>query len=130
MKSYLLDTNALLRYLLGDVPNQTSTVRTYFAQAKDRTITITIPLLVFAEAFFALTTLYHLQPKDVCEKLKQMAKISYLDIGKRDILIKACSAYTSRSVGFIDLLLLFEAKATNKELLTFDKKLRSVSLSL
>lgn len=126
MNAYLIDTNVLLRYLLGDIATQTITARKYFQQANDKTITIAIPLLVFVETFFALTKLYHLPPTDVSETLLNIAQISYLDIENRDVLVKACAFYGKTTASFVDLLLLFEARSNNKTLLTFDKKLAAI----
>ena len=123
MKSYLLDTNVFLRYLLADIPDQMAAAKYHFVQAKLGKISLTIPVFVFVEAVYTLTKFYGISKTDVVDKLRDVAQISYLNVEKRNILVLALTDYKTTSVSFIELLLFYEAKENDKELLTFDKKL-------
>jgi len=126
MKKYLLDTNCLLRYLLNDIADQAEIVEKYFRQAKAETIVITVPLLVFVELDYALSKFYRLEKLFVADKMLLIAKMPYLDIEKREIILTALSLYINSNFDLIDLLFYSEAKTAGKELLTFDKKLKKL----
>ena len=123
MKSYILDTNVFLRYLLADIPDQMAAAKYHFVQAKLGKISLTIPVLVFVEAVYTLTKFYGISKTEVVDKLRDVAQISYLNVEKRGILVNALEDYKTAPISFVDLLLFYEAKESNKELLTFDKKL-------
>lgn len=123
MKKYLVDTNFILRFLLKDNVKQARQARDFLHKAKQKTITIYVPLLAFVEVVFILTKLYKFSRVEVSEKLTYLAELPYLDIEKRELLIKALSRLGDLNVSFVDLLFYFEAKATGRQLFTFDKKL-------
>lgn len=123
MQQYLIDTNYVLRYLLDDIPRQAQLVENYFKRAKNQEISITVPCLVFVELDFALTKYYQFKKHTIIEYLNNILRLSYLDIEKRGILIKALKLYSSKNISFVDALFYTQAVVENKELLTFDKKL-------
>lgn len=126
MKKYLLDTNYLLSYLLNDIIDQAEIVEKYFKQAKAEVISITVPLLVFVELDYALAKFYRLEKSHVADKMLLIAKMPYLDIEKREVILTALSLYMDSNFDLIDLLFYSEAKLEGKELLTFDKKLKKL----
>lgn len=128
MTSYLVDTNYILRYLLNDIPSQADTVEMYFRKAKSEEIQITVPLLVFVEADFNLSQLYHFKKAKIkiVDIIYSLVKLPYLDIEKYDLLLKSLLFYAKNNISFVDALFLTEAKNTGKELLTFDKKLKQL----
>lgn len=56
MKRYLLDTNALLRYLLNDNPGQADEIANILTLVKNGEAEATIPLVIFLETAYVLTT--------------------------------------------------------------------------
>lgn len=123
MKNYLIDTSCILRYLLNDIPKQVDIVERYFLQAQKGEITLSIPLLIIGELIYALTKFYKYQKKETINRLLNIVRLPYLDIEKREILIKALKLYSSKNISFVDALFYTQAVVENKELLTFDKKL-------
>jgi predicted nucleic-acid-binding protein len=127
MKSYLLDTNALLRYILNDNKQQASVIEKLFLQAEERFCFIRLSAGVFIEAVFILTKMYRYSKEQVSKTLLEYVKNPILDVGDREILHEAIELYPIKTVSFIDLLLAAEANQTGKTLVTFDKKLKQVS---
>ena len=129
MKQYLVDTNIVLRYLLNDVPKQATLVEKYFIAAKERTITLFIPIIVFMELDFALTKFYSVSKIKTIEYLCSVAKLGYVDVQNRDVVLRALSLYKNSVVSFVDTLLVAESVYQDKELLTFDQKLKRLALT-
>lgn len=124
MTGFLIDTNCLLRYLLNDIPKQADIIERYLLQAKNGEITITIPLLIIGELIYALTKFYKYQKKETIERLNHILMLEYIEVEKKEILIKALQLYSSHNISFVDSLFYVEAKIEGKELLTFDKRLK------
>lgn len=129
MKQYLVDTNIILRYLLNDIPKQATLVEKYFIAAKEHTITLFIPIIVFMELDFALTKFYSVSKIKTIEYLFSVAKLGYVDVQNRDVVLRALSLYKNSVVSFVDTLLVAESVYQDKELLTFDRKLKRLALT-
>lgn len=126
MKSYLIDTNFILRFLLKDPPQQSKTVREYFNKAKIGKISIRVSIIVFVELNFALMKFYRISKSEIIDKLALIAQIPYLDIEMREIVLRALNIYSKYSIEFVDSIFLAQSELTGKELLTFDQKLKSL----
>lgn len=126
MKDCLIDTNCILRYFLNDNIEQADKVQRYFTDAKKEKIFIAVPFFVFFECVFMLMKLYKMEKSDVVAKLTILAELSYLDVEKRSIVLKALSLFSKTNISFVDSILLTEAIQTGKQLLTFDKKLKKL----
>ena len=128
MTRFLIDTNALLRYLLKDIPAQSEIVAKIFHQAKKSEVQITIPLIVFFEATYMLTRFYKISRSDVQEQCERLLMVMYLDIPDRQVLLLGYQTWVeNRSISFADAVLMHMATLADQELLTFDKKLAKLA---
>jgi len=124
MKRYLLDTNALLRYILNDVQVQAKRVVKIFQEAENGTSTILIPSVVFFEATYVLTTIYRIRREEVKEQCEKLLLVPYLIIPDRVVIRVGYSTWVKqKALSFTDAVLLHTASAEGLELITFDKKL-------
>ena len=87
-----------------------------------------IPIVVFTETVYAMVKLYKFERIIVADKLKTIVNNAYLEIERREILLQALTQFADSNFSLIDLLLYFEAKKTDKELLTFDRKLKKLNI--
>lgn len=126
MKAYCVDTNFVLRYFLYDVKEQADTAENYFRKAKEKAISVYIPLVVFVELVFALKKFYKFTKTEIVRILGNLAEFQYLEVEKREVLINALLRYQELNISFVDLLIYFETVLTGKQLLTFDKKLKKL----
>ena len=126
MISYYLDTNAILRFLLSDNLAQAKEVRDIFHQAKKGFVSVYIPFLAFFESVFMLYNLYKFTRKEISAKLTNLINLLFLEIEKRELLLKALDLYPKLNVSFVDLTFLIEAHSTGKRLFTFDRKLKKL----
>ncbi len=127
MRNYILDTNALLRYLTNDIPLQAQEVTELFAKVKRQEITVSIPAAVFLEAVFTLSKFYGEQKNEIGEQLFNIASNPILSIEKREIVIKALLLWKTEEVSFVDCLVLAQVWFEEKTLFTFDKRLERLA---
>lgn len=127
MKQYSIDTNVLLRYLLDDIPSQTTRIHELLLKAKKGEVRIDVPMLVIAEVFFVLASFYRLQKQNVCAQLADFCKLQYMDIEKREVVLATFALIQLNNIGFIDAFLLAHTREMGSELCTFDKKLKRLA---
>lgn len=128
MTHYLLDANALLRFLRKDILTQAEQVAALFAQVKQSAVVVTIPLAAILESVFVLSKVYGEQKEAVGSKLFAIASNPTLNIEKREIVKKALALWKVEAISFVDCLVLAEALIEDKTLFTFDKRLKKIAL--
>lgn len=127
---FSLDTNALLRFMLNDIPQQAHATKKLFIEAKREKCIVYVSLLVFVEAVFVLSRLYKLDKKVICEKLAGIITLPFLEITERSLLLAGIKMYKDNTISFIDSLLLYDAKTHQTSLFSFDKALLKLERSL
>lgn len=128
MKVYVLDTNALVRFLLLDNPLQAREVEKLFIQAKNGKVRLVVPQIVIFEVFFTLGKFYNFSKEDIIEKTSPLITSLYLEIQNREIFIKALAFVKEyRNLSFADCFVMVWAKEISANLFTFDKKLAKIS---
>lgn len=128
MTIYSLDTNAVLRYLLNDIPKQAQEVDKFFSFAKDLKCRVVIKNVIFVETVFVLTKSYGLNRSQVANQLSEFISIPYIEFEDRELLNETLVKFSTVTVSFVDLMLAIDAKQTGKTLVTFDKKLEKLTL--
>ena len=114
-----LDTNLLLRWLTGDVPEQAMLVDQLLASGSFRASN-----LMFAEIAYVLERSWGWSREDVCTNIELV--LGHPAIFSNKLLIsRAAALYVGRpSLSFVDCCLAVEAELTEAlPLYTFDKKL-------
>jgi predicted nucleic-acid-binding protein len=123
MKSFLIDTNAILRFLLNDVPSQYHLVKAKISEAKKGKLILVVPEIIIFESYFALTSYYHYSKEKVLETLGSLIASAYFDIENRSILLRSLKVYKSTSLSLVDSYLAARSEIDIVEVFTFDKKL-------
>ncbi len=126
MKTLVLDTNALLHFLLDDIPLQTKEVKRKIKLAESGQIKLIIPQIVIFEIVFALTKEYDFKIEGVAEVLRKILLNRYLLIQDRDIFEQALKIFSNK-LSLADCFIYFFAKENKAELFTFDKSLQKLS---
>ena len=127
MKEYVVDTNAFLRFLHGDIPAQKRGVEILLKKAKQGEIKLFVPQIVIFELHFILDKYYHLSKEEIINKLKSIVSISYLQVQSKEVFLKALTMYSSSTTSLVDCFLRSTAETRSAFLFTFDKKLRKES---
>lgn len=126
MKSVVIDTNAFLRLLLNDIPQQADRVEHLIRQAKRKEVRIIVPQIVLFEIDFILRKYYSFEKQEVIDKLKSLISASYFEIDSIDIFQNALIFYKENSVSFADCFLISKAKTEKADLFTFDQKIKKL----
>lgn len=120
---YLLDTNIIIRFLVGDDEEHLAKSTEYFEQIELGSMEVEILSDVLMEAFFVLTKFYKFPKVEVISDLKTI--LSFEGIVNKDkvILFEALSIIENKNIDFVDALICAKCKFQNYEKLSFDKDL-------
>lgn len=120
---YLLDTNIIIRFLVGDNEEHLAKSTEYFEQIELGSMEVEILSDVLMEAFFVLTKFYKLPKIEVISDLKTI--LSFEGVANKDkvILFETLSIIENKNIDFVDALICAKCKFQNYEKLSFDKDL-------
>lgn len=118
----ILDTNVLLRFLVGDVAKQQKKAAKWFKEAEAGKRSIVIIPLVIAEASFVLETFYKKSRQDIADALEVFLTQKWLHIQDREVLLGLWGWYR-KGLHFVDGFLLAWAQINNGKILTFDQEI-------
>ena len=120
---YLLDTNIIIRFLVGDNKEHLAKSTEYFEQIELGSMEVEILSDVLMEAFFVLTKFYKLPKIEVISDLKTI--LSFEGVVNKDkvILFETLSIIENKNIDFVDALICAKCKFQNYEKLSFDKDL-------
>ena len=120
---YLLDTNIIIRFLVGDNEEHLAKSTEYFEQIELGSMEVEILSDVLMEAFFVLTKFYKVPKIEVISDLKTI--LSFEGVVNKDkvILFETLSIIENKNIDFVDALICAKCKFQNYEKLSFDKDL-------
>lgn len=114
----LLDANAVLRYLLEDIQEQSDCVAETIVAGAEVTVE------VLAECVYALSGVYHVSRSDIAESLGIL--LDEVTCRRKRVAAAALGLYSGSSFDFVDCVLAAEVAENGREAFTFDKKLQSL----
>ena len=120
---YLLDTNIVIRFLVGDNEEHLAKSTEYFEQIELGSMEVEILSDVLMEAFFFFFQFYKLPKIEVISDLKTI--LSFEGVVNKDkvILFETLSIIENKNIDFVDALICAKCKFQNYEKLSFDKDL-------
>lgn len=122
LKKEVLDTNVLLRFLVGDNQSQQKQAVEWFKEAEAGKRKIIVVPLVVAEACFVLESFYKKQRQEIVQALEVFVGQRWLQVEDREVLLKLWPHYL-RNLHFVDSFLLAWGEVYETKLLTFDRQL-------
>lgn len=124
MKSYFIDTNYFLRFLLKDNEEQFKKILFIFKLAIDKKINLYTSVIVFFELYWVLRSFYKNNKKNCVDLLSKIIKINFIDFENKEIIQEALTLFEKTNLDLEDCYNLSYSKKINiDELATFDKKL-------
>ena len=119
MKS--LDTNVLVRFLIGDDEAQAQLVHRIFLNAEQQGQLLYISTVVLLETIWVLDSVYGCSRSAILEAMENLVKMPILCFERRDAVISLCQ--NTRDIDPADLLIGLIAKDAGCDTtLTFDRK--------
>lgn len=128
MKTYLLDTNVILRFLTGEPEAQAQRAKKLFEQSESGVLNIRILPLVVAEVVFVLTGKhYQMDRAEVAEALMLFLENPNFDIADRDSLISGLQLFKQHTIDYADAYLAAEAQTHDCGIASFDQDFLKIS---
>ncbi len=130
MTSFIVDTNAFLRFILNDIPSQKERFGEILHKAKKSEIVLLVPQIIIFEIDFALEKYYGFSKQEVVDKLQTIVDMPYFKMQERDILRSALILYVQNNLSLVDCFLHAKAQEEGIEIYTFDKALQKLPKKL
>ena len=115
----LIDTNVIIRFLIGDNPEMLTLARNVIESGK----AYTLPS-VLAEVVYVLNGHYEVGRSLIRDILKHL--LDQVIVEHPEVIRNALDYYADRSVDFVDAILISRARILEEEVLSFDKKLNKL----
>lgn len=118
---YLVDTNLIIRLVIGTPQDAAGAVESLFVQAAARRLTLLMEPLVLAEAFYVLTSFYKVSRHAALDALGRVIQLPGIQVADAAILERAFELCAARSqLHFVDCYLMAKAEAGQLGIATFD----------
>jgi len=117
---YLLDTNIIIRFLVGDHKEHLAKSIAIFKDIETAKLQVEILDGVLMEAFFVLTKFYKLPRNSVITDLKTILTLNGVVNGNKTILYEALNIIENKNIDFVDALICAKSKLQGFGKLSFD----------
>ncbi|EKE05701.1 MAG: PilT protein [uncultured bacterium] len=118
----LIDTNIVLRFIVGDNEVQKIQARKIFQDAQKGKINLLLKVVVIAEVCYVLESFYKQGREEVSSKLETFLSQRWIKVEDRKALLQMWKWYR-QNMHFVDSFLLASAKVNKQNLLSFDDDL-------
>lgn len=126
-KNIYLDTNYLLRFILGDVDRQEEKVKSLFLAANQKKVSLYCSALSLFEINWVLSSVYAFDSGKVIQVLQNILKLNFIEFEHEKVFSLALDVYQNSRVSLEDCFHLAYTKAYNMKIATFDKKLKKLA---
>jgi len=124
-----IDTNILVRFLIGDDKQQAKKVYNIFKKAESDKDELFVPLLVVLELIWVLESVYEISRADILESIREFLLLPILRFEHKSVLQQFTLSAQANRYDLADLLIAHSAKMQGCEtVLTFDKKVSKFQL--
>ncbi|MEA1919314.1 MAG: PIN domain-containing protein [Campylobacterota bacterium] len=122
---YLLDTNIIIRFLVGDHKEHLAKSVEIFKEIEKAKLQVEILEGVLMEAFFVLTKFYKFPKNDVINDLKTILTLNGVINTNKTILYETLNIIENRNIDFVDALICAKSKLQGFGKLSFDEDLKT-----
>lgn len=117
----LIDTNIIIRFLVGDHEEHLIESTRIFEEIESGNLEVEILDVVLMEVLFVLIKFYALPKADVVTDLKAILAMEGVINSNKVILFDALSLFVDKNVDFVDALICTKSKLQGYEWLSFDQ---------
>ena len=118
-----IDTNVLVRFLVGDDEKQAEKVYSIFKKTEFEKKELFVPVLVVLELIWVLESVYAITRLDILDSVASILLMPIFKFENLKVLQDFISSANGNNFDLSDLLIAFSANSHNCEaVLTFDKK--------
>jgi predicted nucleic-acid-binding protein len=124
-----IDTNILIRFLVGDDKKQAEKVYNIFKKTELAKKELFVPLLVMLELIWVLESVYEIPRTEILDSISELLLMPILKFEHQSALQQFTNACRNNKYDLSDLLIAHSAKTQGCEtVLTFDKKVSKFQL--
>ena len=124
-----IDTNILVRFLVGDDELQAKKVYTIFKNSEANQSELFVPLLVILELVWVLGSVYKIKRDDIIDSISDLLLMPILKFEQQSALQQFIYAAPKSSLDLSDLIIAHSAKEQGcKTVMTFDRKAAKYNL--
>ena len=118
-----IDTNVLVRFLVGDDGRQAKKIYNIFKRAENKNGQFLVPLLVVLELLWVLESVYEVHRQEILNSINELILMPILKFESLSAIQQFMLAAQDCELDLSDLLIAHSAKMQGCEkVLTFDKK--------
>jgi predicted nucleic acid-binding protein len=121
-RAHLIDTNVILRYLVGDVPVQAGRSAALMERLEAGAERAELLESVVAETVWTLESFYRVPRPEIAERLAAILNFRGVRAARKGVLVNALARFGSTSIDFVDCLLAAQAQQKNLTVYSFDAK--------
>ncbi len=122
--AYLIDTNVIIRFLVGDHAEHLAQSSAILERVEQGEIEIHILASVLMEVFFVLTKFYKIPKEEVINDLKRILSLDGVINDDKLILFETLSIIENKNIDFVDALLCAKQRLQGLEILSFDNDVK------
>lgn len=126
MKSYILDSNIILRYIVNENTPINIKSRKYFEQASNDHLTLIIDNVVIAEVIWVLKSFYKSSKEDIVNSIKIVLTHKNIKMTNKNLILESLEFFYKHNLSYIDCYLHCLGQSKGIPLATFDAKLAKV----
>ncbi|MGF7032566.1 putative nucleic-acid-binding protein [Paenibacillus mucilaginosus] len=120
MKTFICDTNLILRYMTNDDEEQSKIAADVMDKVDNGLLNLILPDVVIMELCWTLKSLYRLTRKDIAEKLVFLCSCEGVSASKE--IIEALDEYGNNNVDLADAILGVKSRLEKIPVVTWNKK--------
>src|SRR6478735_7667393 len=121
MKSLLLDTNVLIRFVTGEPAAQAKEVAGLFAAADAGKVRLEVLPMVLAEAVFVLTGFYKQPRSKVADVLAHLISCPGFYSDEQERMLRAIKWFGAGKIDFVDCYLSATSDLNGSTVISYDK---------
>lgn len=126
MKTILVDTNIIIRFLLNDHPAFSLQAKDIILKAQQGSLKLYLDEVVIAEIVWTLSSFYRIKRFEISDKLEEIVSQNWVINPKKDLILQTLALFRSSNLDYIDCWLFVVGKSLDIELATFDKALKKL----
>lgn len=134
MKSKIIDTNVIVRYLVENpatIAARFKGVFTFFARIEKGEVVVELTELVLFETFFVLTRIYKVPQNEAAEKLLGIVSFKGVQMSDKLLIVSCLKILQDKKIDLVDAYLLaFAKKKGIHDVYSFDSDLSRYGLKL
>ena len=122
-KVYLIDTNVILRYLLGDHPEFSPKAEAFMSDVSNGTKKVEIRDVVIVECVYVMEKYYEVPRSEILEKLSGILNFSGIVNPDRSEILEALLKYSNSNIDIVDCILATHS-SPEKIVISFDRDMK------